>query len=81
MDEEQTLYFLDGVDDLPYIEANDWLTLLGLLYKQPGFPVDFEMSTDGELVTYSRYSERYDDDISMIFDFDNNTYIIHRMNR
>ena len=73
MDEEQTLYFLDGVDDLPYIEANDWLTLLGLLYKQPGFPVDFEMSTDGELVTYSRYSERYDDDISMIFDFDNNT--------
>ena len=72
MDEKQTLYFLDGVTDLPYIEANDWLILLGSLYEQPGFPVDFKMSADGGLVTYSRYSEKYDDDIPMTFDFDKN---------
>ena len=70
MSEEQTLYFLDGVTDLPYIEANDWLTLLKFIYAKPGFPVDFKMSIDGSVVTYSRYSEHYNDDIFMTFDFD-----------
>ena len=71
MNEEQTLYFLDGVTDLPYIEANDWLTLMRSVYENPGFPVDFKMSADGSIVTYTRPSDRYDVDLPMTIDFDN----------
>ena len=71
MNEEQTLYFLDGVTDLPYIEANDWLILMRSVYENPGFPVDFKMSADGSIVTYTRPSDRYDVDLPMTIDFDN----------
>ncbi len=30
---ELTLYFLDGVTDLPYIEINDWMALFGSFYE------------------------------------------------
>ena len=72
-DEGLTLYFLDGAQDLPYIEASDCLTLLESLYEKPGFPVDFQMSVEGPVVTYSRHGERYDADIPMTLNFDNDT--------
>ena len=41
---ELTLYFLDGANDLPYIEANDLLALLTNVYHNT---VDFSMAADG----------------------------------
>lgn len=73
MPQEQTLYFLDGVNDLPYIESGDWLTLLSLLYEKPGFPVEFKMRAEGPVVTYTRHSDDYDADLPMTFDFEKDT--------
>lgn len=66
-DMELKLYFLDGAKDLPYIDASDCLALLKEMYHGT---VDFTMSTEGPIVTYSRANELYDTDVPLTIDFD-----------
>ena len=65
-----TFYFLDGVNDLPYVEANDLLALLTNVYHDT---VDFSMATDGSVITYTRMNELYDTDVPLSVDFDKDT--------
>ena len=61
------LYFLDGVTDLPYVDADGIAFLLeGLL--------DFKcsMSADGSAVTFNRFNDLFEVDIPMTIDFDKN---------
>ena len=67
---ELTLYFLDGVNDLPYIEANDLLSLLTNLYHNT---VEFSAVSDGSVVTYIRINKLYDTDVPLSIDFDKDT--------
>lgn len=67
---DMTLYFLDGVNDLPYVEANDLLALLTNVYHDT---VDFSMATDGSVITYTRMNELYDTDVPLSVDFDKDT--------
>ena len=67
---ELTLYFLDGMNDLPYIEANDLLALLTSVYHDS---VDFSMAADGSVVTFSRINRLYDTDVPLSIDFDRDT--------
>ena len=71
------LYFLDGVDDLPYIEANEWLFLLSnLVLGEPDLGLGFTMEADGPVVTYIRQNpaENADDNgATMVLDFDRDT--------
>ena len=62
-----TLYFLDGVNDLPYVDAD------GLVFLLEGL-MDFKctVSTEGSVVTYNRFNELVETDIPMTFDFDRN---------
>ena len=69
-DEALTLYFLDGTNDLPYIEANDLLTLLTKSYHNT---VDFSMKADGHVVTYTRVNKLYDTDVTLSVNFNKNT--------
>ena len=64
---ELKLYFLDGAKDLPYIDASDCLALLKETYHGT---VDFTMSTEGSVVTYSRANKLYDTDVPLTIDFD-----------
>ncbi|MBR4472593.1 MAG: hypothetical protein IKS55_03045 [Oscillospiraceae bacterium] len=61
------LYFLDGVKDLPYVNAD------GLLFLLEGL-MDFQckLSADGPVLTVNRHSELFDADIPMTIDFDRN---------
>ena len=45
-----TLYFLDGIKDLPYMEIHDLLALLKDVYHGT---VDFSVTADGSVVTYT----------------------------
>ncbi len=67
---ELTLYFLDGANDLPYIEANDLLALLMNVYHNT---VDFSMAADGPVVTFTRINKLYDTDVPLSVDFDKDT--------
>ena len=72
---ELTLYFLDGVNDLPYIEINDWTELLNGFYMRPVQTISFEMKAEGPVVTYTRRNTNpmADDNLSnVVFDFDKN---------
>ena len=53
---ELTLYFLDGVTDLPYIEINDWTELFGGFYESGDAAISFELSADGPVVTCTRHN-------------------------
>ena len=71
-----TLYFLDGVTDLPYIEANDWLSLMDNFFDGPGTDINYSIETDGPVVTYTRHnsdSEARDNGATMVIDFDKNS--------
>ena len=71
-----TLYFLDGVTDLPYIEVNDWLSLMDNFFDGPGTDINYSMETDGPVVTYTRHnsdSEARDNGATMVIDFDKNS--------
>ena len=71
-----TLYFLDGVKDLPYLEINTWTELLnGFYYERSGKAISFEMKVEGPIVTYTRSNTNAmaDDNFSnVVFDFDRN---------
>ena len=72
---ELTLYFLDGVTDLPYIEINDWTELFGGFYERGDAAISFELSADGPVVTCTRHNANpeADDNLSPVtFDFDEN---------
>ena len=67
---ELTLYFLDGIKDLPYMEVGDALSLLKDTYRDT---VDYSMKVDGSVVTYTRINELYDTDVPLRIDFDQDT--------
>ena len=72
--ETQTLYFLDGVKDLPYLEANDVMALLVLFLADEEKGIDFTMEPTGSLVTITRnHPEENDDGVFVVFDFDKDT--------
>ena len=71
-----TLYFLDGVTDLPYIEVNDWLSLMDNFFDGPGTDINYSIETDGPVVTYTRHnsdSDAKDNGATMVIDFDKNS--------
>ena len=71
-----TLYFLDGVTDLPYIEVNDWLSLMDNFFDGPGTDINYSIDVEGPVVTYTRHnsdSEARDNGATMVIDFDKNS--------
>ena len=78
------LYFLDGANDLPYIEANDWLELYNTLLNAlntnmlglENGAVTYSMAAEGPIVTYTRHNkdlQAYDNGVTMVLDFDKDT--------
>ena len=74
---EIPLHFLDGTNDLPYIEANDWLTLLnGFVLGDEDLGVSFSLEKDNATVTYTRHNTNeaaVDNLAPMVLDFDADT--------
>lgn len=66
LEDPYPLYFIDGVDDLPYVELQEWAEILGLLNTEFMEDEDYELSWEGDdtLFTYTR-----DNGYSMQFDF------------
>ena len=71
LNQEITLYFVDGVDDLPYMELNDWAELLYFICTDNGDP-DYGLSIEhkGDMVIFER-----ENGYTMEFDFAND--ILH----
>ena len=65
------LCFLDGVNDLPYIEAGDMIDFYKELYVLDGKPVQMTVAKNGAVVTCVRKNEVYKVDASMTIDFEN----------
>ena len=65
------LYLLDGVNDLPWVELNDWMELLTLLHtwggEKPGYALT--LATAGPVACYTR-----ENGFTMVIDFDENTF-------
>ena len=83
--EKMTLYFLDGVTDLPYIDVNGMLKLLKLIYGEDpdinGKYVSFTMEADGPVVTFTRHHEgSLSDGTFATFDFDKSEIRFHDFN-
>ena len=55
LNQEITLYFIDGVDDLPYMELSDWAELLYFICTDNGDP-DYGLSIEhtGDMVIFER---------------------------
>jgi len=69
--EKMTLYFLDGVTDLPYMEASDLCGLFNDMIGDKELGVSFTMETEGPVVTYTRHHEGSPSDGTYAtFDFD-----------
>ena len=71
-----TLYFLDDATDLPYIEVNDWKMLSDNFFDSDTKDINFEIDTKDSVVTYTRISERTNDEdhgATMVIDFEDNT--------
>lgn len=68
LDQEFPLYFLDGVDDLPFVEIHDWAELLYFintdLLSDTGYGLSIEYK--GDIVTLERENE-----YTLDFDFGN----------
>lgn len=65
------LCFLDGVNDLPYIEAGDMIDCYKWLYELSGKPVQMTVAKNGAFVTCVRKNEVYKVDSAMTIDFEN----------
>lgn len=65
--EEVKLYFLDGVEDLPYVELNDWMGLVNMLNMGNGYELTLE--TDGAVACFTR-----EEGSTMVIDFDEDTF-------
>ena len=72
LNKEFPLAFIDGVDDLPFVELNDWAALLYFvntdLREDPGY--DLNIETDGDLFTLER-----ENGYTLCFDFKNETLV------
>ena len=69
--ETMTLYFLDGVTDLPYMEAHDLCALLDGIIADDRPETHFTMDVNGPVVTYTRHQAgSMSDGTYVTFDFD-----------
>ena len=67
---ELTLYFLDGVNDLPYVELKDWMELLNAINgEEDGTGYRLSLETAGPIACYTR-----ENGFTMIIDFDEDTF-------
>ena len=68
LNQEIPLYFVDGVDDLPYVEIEDWAKLLCFINTEfnddPGY--DLAINYNGDVVTLER-----ENGYTLDFDFQN----------
>ncbi len=64
------LHFLDGVNDLPYLEANDMVGLLNLLFQLFDSQMQIKISKSGSVVTCVRKNDTYHFDTPMTIDFE-----------
>lgn len=66
LNQEFPLYFMDGIDDLPFVELNDWAELLYFIYTEERGDTGYELSISCEnnVVTMERESG-----YSLAFDF------------
>lgn len=64
------LCFLDGVNDLPYLEANDMIGLINLLFQLFDKPTQITITKNGAVATCVRKNETYGFDTSLTIDFD-----------
>lgn len=66
------VYFIDGVDDLPYVELHAWTDIMNLLYHEwlgdEGYRL--ELTEDDSILTYTRENDHY-----MTLDFDQKTVL------
>ena len=70
------LYFVDGADDLPYIDAADFGDLVNNFYDNSKKDVSFPLETEGNTATYTRTSDvpdAVDNGATMVLDFENDT--------
>ena len=72
LNEDFPLYFIDGVDDLPYVEVEDWAELLYFINRDCNEDEGYGLSIDynGDVVTLERESG-----YTMDFDFANRKLI------
>ena len=68
-----SLYFLNEVNDLPYVEIDDCVEFLKLLYQFIDKPAEFTVSKSGSIVTLVRKNKTYGMDIPATIDFEKNT--------
>ena len=66
---EIPVYFVNGVEDLPYVDIETWADIMVTLYQQTGYD-DYELyyEADGPIAQYTR-----ENGYSMLFDFDKQT--------
>ena len=67
---EMPLYFLDDVNDLPYIVVNDGADILRFLYEAFSGSVDFTVLKEGSNFTLVRKNDVYGADIPVTIDFE-----------
>ena len=69
-EENVTLYFLDGVTDLPYLEAHDLCTLLNEIVGDEELGTSFTLDLNGPVATYTRHqADSKSDGTWVTFDF------------
>ena len=68
-----SLYFLNDVNDLPYIEVDECVELLKNLYQFIDKPIELKVSKSGSIVTLIRQNETYGVTIPATIDFENDT--------
>ena len=69
--DKMMLYFLDGVTDLPYMEAGMLCEMINKVFGSKTLGVSFTMETEGPVVTYTRHHEGSPSDGTYAtFDFD-----------
>ena len=67
------LYFVDGVNDLPYMEANEFCEMFGNFCSVQRKQVSFSLKAEGPVTTWTRNTtdpEARDNGATMIIDFD-----------
>ncbi len=68
-----SLYFLNDVNDLPYVEVDDSVELLKFLYQFIDKPIELKVSKSGSIVTLVRQNETYGVNIPVTIDFEKDT--------
>lgn len=75
-EKKMTLYFLDGVKDLPYVELQDWMEFMNWFITGGDEDSVYKLTleTEGPVATYRRETEYpmvmdFDDDTITLFDY------------